>query len=369
MKPRTGTVYRRAGSPYWWIAFISNGRRFTKSTEIPVGPRNAGKAEARTVLDALRGDAKRGITPDADKVSLADLERLVLANLEANGKASGDRAALAFKHLKAHLAATPAIQIPPVLDEYIAERRRTVKASDGTITKKGASNATVRQELRWLSRGYSLASMKGLLPSRPTLPTVTVQNARQGFVTEEQLEALLTHLPDYMQAPTRFAFLTAWRKSEILSLRWSSIDMENGVARVEAASAKTRRAREFPLRAMPDLEALVKAQRTATTAWERAHGTICPWVFHRDGNRIRDFYGSWRTAAEAAKLDVVFHDLRRSGIRQMELAGVPRSTAMRLSGHLTESTYTRYAISSQADLEAGVAKIAAFRIARATKTG
>jgi integrase len=323
------------------------------------------------MLDALRGDSKRGITPNADKVSLADLERLVLANLEANGKVSGGRAELAYKHLNQHLAATPALQIPPVLDEYIAKR---LSEKIGPAPDKGkpderrtTSHATVRQELRWLSRGYTLAAIKGLLPYRPKLPSIAVHNARQGFVTEEQLETLVAELPAWLQAPTRFAFLTGWRKSEILGLRWSSIDLENGVARVEADQSKTRRAREFPFRAMPDLEALILAQREATSAWERAHAKICPWVFHRDGERIGYIYGAWRAAAERAGLEILLHDMRRSAIRQMELAGVPRSTAMRLSGHLTESTYTRYAITSQSDMEAGVAKIAALRAARATK--
>src|SRR5687767_7669975 len=120
MRPKTGTVYKREGSPYWWIAFTSNGRRYVKSTKIP---KTRPRSEARDTLDSLRGDARRGITPNAEKVSLADLERLVVANLEMNGRASVDRAKRAYWHLKEHLAATPALQIPPVLDEYIAKRR------------------------------------------------------------------------------------------------------------------------------------------------------------------------------------------------------------------------------------------------------
>jgi len=347
-----GIVYARARSPFWWIAFTQNGRRYRRSTTILRRGSTGGKAEAQELLESLRGDARRGITPNADKVSLVDLERLVVANLEMNGRASVDRAKRAYVHLREHLAAMPALQIPPVLDEYIAKRRRSAKP------------ATVRQELRWLGRGYRLASEKGLLPYRPALPSIAVDNARQGFVNEDQLEALVAELPAYMKAPTRFAFLTGWRKSEIFSLRWSSVDLEAGTARVEAANSKTRRAREFPLRAMPDLENLIRDQKAVTTAWERLHGAICPWVFHRGGRQIRDFYGAWRDACERAGLDVTLHDMRRSAIRQMELAAVPRSTAMRLSGHLTESTYTRYAISAQADLEAGVAKVTAFRAAR-----
>ena len=40
----------------------------------------------------------------------------------------------------------------------------------------------------------------------------------------------------------------------------------------------------------------------------------------------------------------LFHDFRRSAVRTLERSGVPRSTAMAMVGHKTESIYRRYAI-------------------------
>ena len=39
-------------------------------------------------------------------------------------------------------------------------------------------------------------------------------------------------------------------------------------------------------------------------------------------------------------------------VRNMEQAGVPRSVAMKLTGHRTEAVYRRYAMVSPADLKA-----------------
>ncbi len=51
------------------------------------------------------------------------------------------------------------------------------------------------------------------------------------------------------------------------------------------------------------------------------------------------------------------HDFRRTAVRNLERAGVPRSVAMKLTGHKTEAVYRRYAVVSQADLAEGVERL------------
>ena len=93
---------------------------------------------------------------------------------------------------------------------------------------------------------------------------------------------------------------------------------------------------------------------------ERENGQIIPWVFHRGGKQIRNMFKAWDTACTAAGLPGSwFHDLRRSAVRNLERAGVPQSTAMKLTGHKTASVYRRYAIADHVVLEEGVGKLAA----------
>jgi len=54
------------------------------------------------------------------------------------------------------------------------------------------------------------------------------------------------------------------------------------------------------------------------------------------------------------------HDMRRSAVRNLERAGVPRSVAMKLTGHPTELVYRRYAIADRRDLDVAVERLDLF---------
>lgn len=54
---------------------------------------------------------------------------------------------------------------------------------------------------------------------------------------------------------------------------------------------------------------------------------------------------------------LLFHDLRRSGVRQLIRSGVDEHTAMAISGHKTRSIFARYNIVSLDDLRAATRKL------------
>ena len=156
-------------------------------------------------------------------------------------------------------------------------------------------------------------------------------------------------MPEHLQGLVTFGYKTGWRLGEITGLTWDRIDLGQGIVRLEAGETKNDEARTVYVD--EELKAVLSAQFV-----NRQLG--CPYVFHRQGKRINRFDKSWTTALRAARLKgTIFHDLRRTAVRNMVRAGIPERVAMTISGHKTRSVFDRYNIVNDEDLRLAAAKL------------
>ena len=79
-------------------------------------------------------------------------------------------------------------------------------------------------------------------------------------------------------------------------------------------------------------------------------GELAALVFHCEGRPIGNFAATWRRASQRAGIaGKRFHDLRRTAVRNMLLAGVHERVIMSMTGHTTRAMFDRYMIVQAAD--------------------
>ncbi len=345
-------LFRRPRSKFWWMRYYAfdpvKGKRIKVQQSTGVTSLRKAKAVRATAVAAV---ASGKVQPyQAERVRFEDLVELVRADYRTNGKASLDRAERAFKKLEARFGGNKAVEITAKrIDRYLLDR-----------LDDGSARATVFYELRMLRRGFKLAVKRGDLATMPSFPAMgDANNTRSGFFTEADLAALQIELPEHLRGAAEFFYCTGWRKEEAFTLRWENVYWEAEEIWLDVGTTKNKRGRVFQFGNYPRLKAVLEQQRAYTGEWKQLTGQIIPWVFHRQGNRIRSHYAAWRTACRKAGLEGKrVHDFRRSAAREMRLAGIPEHTVMLLCGWKTRSVFQRYDVHSPDDLRDATAKLA-----------
>jgi integrase len=245
------------------------------------------------------------------------------------------------KHLRPHFGQMRAAGFGTKAVNYYIEVRRQV----------GIENATINRELALLRRAFKLGHEHDpqLVYRLPVIKSLREENVREGFLEPHRYRLILDALSEEIKPVFVVAYHLGMRTGELLALKRDWIDLSEGLIYVYGRVTKNRAPKTAPIYGdmAPWLEMLLSRGAIESPK--------CPWPFSRADKRVKDFRADWEQACKKAGVpELLFHDLRRTAVRNMIRAGVPEKTAMRISGHKTASMLWRYNIQDTRDIkEAG----------------
>ncbi len=303
----------------------------------------------QTEGSGLQGLTRARTAPTAQPLSVGHLYAALERDYVTNGDKSVRNVRSVWKHhLQAVFAETPAAAIDSEqLQRYVVARQA-----------EGAANATINRELAAVKRMFSIARRDGKLRECPYIPHLEERNVRKGFVKDAEYEALARETAAiglWLRTMFELGYTYGWRKSELLGMRVDQVDLSERTIRLEAGETKNDEARQV------EMTAKVYELLNACCARKSAEDLVFTRTArngHKRVSTIVDMRNAWREATAAAGCpDLLFHDLRRTAIRNMRRHGISEKVAMTISGHKTRSVFERYNIVDRADMHEAVRKL------------
>ena len=273
-----GTIYLRGQT--WWVYYGYRGKRYRESSG------STKVADAKRLLKKRLAEMGAGqlIGPRSERLMFTDLADMIRADYKVNERRSTRRLETSLAHLSGYFGLNRAIDITTDrVDRYIVHRQG-----------EGAAASSISKELGTLKRSFNLAVRAKRLATRPHIPGIAVENTREDFFSEADLERVITELPAYLRPVIRFATLTGWRKSEVLDLRWSAVDFNAGEVRLAPGTTKNKDGRTFPFAALPPWRAYSKNSEISPEGWSARWASSSHTYSTKTGSRS----GAWTARGE-----------------------------------------------------------------------
>jgi integrase len=235
-------------------------------------------------------------------------------------------------------------------------------------TKMGYSGATVRRQLSRLQSAFVRTKDLDQITNNhiPSFRLPKDSKAREGFLDLEDFEKFRKAMPEHLRPVVLYLYFTGSRMGEVEQITWGMVSKDCKEIIIPGRITKTDDGRTVPL--VGPLEEIATMLREERKGSPKPHDTVFNLTnFRRVWNRTchRLGLGVYDESTQNRKYSGLHpHDFRRSAARNLIKAGVPRSTAMLITGHKTEAIFERYNIKDTSDAEAALIKVGNFSKAK-----
>jgi len=338
-------LFKRAGSPFWYVNYRDGSGNRVKRTTGTTDRQEAEDLAAKWKLEA-RQQRLWGTQPSRT------FDELMLAYV----KATQDKRSNWSRDLYNLRRLQPFFTGHVLGDLKRSDVRRYIEHRKS----QGIANATINREVGLLSSAINHARREWDwdVPNPAERMRLSEGDGRKRFATVAEVAALIDAAEMHKRAPyladlIRVAVNTGCRRGELLGLRWSQVDLEGGVIRLEGSDTKNGKPRRVPLN-----QQALKAVLTR----ERYRAANCPeslWVFCRkSGKRNISIQSSWEAVVQEVGLeDFHFHDLRHTCGSWLVQSGVPLADVKEVLGHSTIRMTERYAHNAPENCRAAVDRL------------
>lgn len=223
-----------------------------------------------------------------------------------------------------------------MIEEYKIERLKKVKP------------ASVNRELSCLKHLYTKAIEWGHIKNNFIKPVKKLKEppGRIRYLEPEEIDSLLENCASHIRPIVITALNTGMRRSEILSLKWSDVDLRNH--NLTLSETKNNELRIIPIND-PLCETLNGLPRYFKSDYV---------FFNKDGDRLKTIRTGFEKAVKRAGIEnFTFHDLRHTFASHLVMAGVDIRTVQQLLGHKEIKMTMRYSHLSPSHLADAVHRL------------
>lgn len=307
-------LYKRSGTPYWWVRFRVRGVEVRRST----GTKD--KRAAEDFEHKLREDAWRQTKLGIVRRTWTEATERWLT--ERAAKRSIDRDREAFAAVAEYLASG-------ALDELTRESLAKLRQ----VLEDGRKPATVLRLLSAIRAVLKACVTWGWLNEAPPMTMPKVERTETPLITRKDFEKIVKELPWHQQSLARFSVETGQRFSSVVNLKWSVVDLKRKHAFIGISLSKSKRPISVPLNsaAMEVLKGQVGR-----------HG-VYVFTDHKGRAPVGSVKTGWLKAVKRAGFPGFrWHDLRHTWASWHTMNGTPPIVLKELGGWASLAMVERY---------------------------